>query len=243
MPTMSEIYENFSVQYDELVTREDYEGNLNRFLHEKYDFYNKTIVEYGTGTGRVSALYLEKAAHALCLDRSDHMLLKAKDNLKEYKNKISYELCDNQALPLIKDTVDFVIEGWSFGHTVIDNFNQLEKTVNQLVSNCASILNDDGAMIFIETLGSNVNAPCAPTAELNAFYTELETAHGFKKTILKTDYKFQNYEEAYRVFSFFFGPAMAENIKANKLAIIPEYTGVWIRGKQQKADYVLQDKQ
>lgn len=232
MPTMREIYDSFAVQYDELVTREDYEGNLNRFLHTNFNFTDKRVLEYGTGTGRVSALYLEKVASALCLDRSEHMLLQAKENLKAYEQKIRYELCDNEAIPSEESKFDIVIEGWSFGHTVLDNFTRLEETVGKLVSNCASILNDNGSMIFIETLGSNVQVPRAPTAELNAFYTELENTHGFSKAILKTDYKFPNSEEAYRVFSFFFGYAMAENIKRDKLTIISEYTGVWVRGKK-----------
>ncbi len=52
MPSMQEIYNNYSLQYDELVNHEDYNNNLSNYLLEKFNFSGKTIIELGVGTGR-----------------------------------------------------------------------------------------------------------------------------------------------------------------------------------------------
>lgn len=59
-------------------------------------------------------------------------------------------------------------------------------------------------MIFIETLGSNVDEPVPPGEKLKGFYGLLENSHGFSKTVLRTDYRFTSNEEAQQIFGFFF---------------------------------------
>lgn len=38
MPKMFEIYQNHSMEYDELVNHEDYQNNLRKYLLETIDF-------------------------------------------------------------------------------------------------------------------------------------------------------------------------------------------------------------
>ena len=83
-------------------------------------------------------------------------------------------------------------------------------------------------VIFIETLGTNVDSPNPPGEKLAQFYHAL-TGNGFKEHIIQTDYKFNSYEEAGRIMGGFFGDSMKNDIIQRKLKIIKEYTGIFIK--------------
>ncbi|MBF9017743.1 MULTISPECIES: class I SAM-dependent methyltransferase [unclassified Oceanispirochaeta] len=227
MPTMTEIYQSHSFEYDELVSHEDYQGNIRIFLNSTYNFNNKTVLEFGTGTGRLTELYLNKIKMAYCYDRSQHMLDRASSKFKEKQNKISFSVCDNLEIHNLNRKADAVIEGWSFGHTVVENDNQFEKTVKYLVSSCKEKMNVDGIILFMETLGTNTEIPEAPTQSLGDFYHLLENKYGFKKSILETDYRFETNESAERVMGYFFGDSFRKNMNFIGDGIIKEFTGVW----------------
>ena len=82
-------------------------------------------------------------------------------------------------------------------------------------------------VVFIETMGTNVEKPNPPGEKLSTFYNELVN-NGFNEYIIETDYKFTNYEEAGRIMGGFFGDSMKNNIIQGKLEVIKEYTGIWI---------------
>lgn len=56
MPDHPEIYRSQAEQYDTLVSNEDYQNNLLPALQKLTSFNNKTVVEFGAGTGRVTCL-------------------------------------------------------------------------------------------------------------------------------------------------------------------------------------------
>ena len=210
MPTMTEIYQNNSFEYDELVTHEDYLGNLHKTLHAIFNFNEKSVIELGTGTGRLTQLYIQKVKKAYCYDNSNHMLNKAKINK-------------------IKEKADFVIEGWSFGHAVNDIDCNIFSVTDNLVENCKSLLNKNGKIIIFETLGTNTKTPTAPTKALKSFYSYLEDKHKFKRVVIDTDYRFKTADEAVRVMGFFFGEKMAESLSKLNNNIVKEFTGMWYK--------------
>jgi ubiquinone/menaquinone biosynthesis C-methylase UbiE len=229
MPNMSEIYQHHAAEYDELVNHEDYENNLGRALHTMFDFNDKVVCEYGCGTGRLTKLYIEQAAQAYCYDREPHMLARFQVNLAPHLPKISWGLLDNLAQPALDQKVDFVMEGWSFGHTIMDHQAQMAEVVATLVRNGTAVVKPEGTLIFIETLGSNSAVPQPPTPALADFYTLLETTHGFQRVVVKTDYRFADVASAERVFSFFFGAQMAQGIRERNSPLVEEFTGVWYK--------------
>jgi len=229
MPAFSEIYLLHADSYDELVSHEDYPGNLNVRLASLFDFSGKTFIEPGTGTGRLTGFYIEKAARTLCLDLSSHMLERAARNLERFGDKIVFDICDNLALHTLDHRADFVIEGWSFGHCAAASGTELEAVTDYLVANSLRLLNPGGTAIFIETLGTNVTEPRAPGKVLSDFYGLLENRHGFTREIVSTDYRFTDYGEAARIMGNFFGDAMKSAVEEKKERIIPEFTGIWHR--------------
>lgn len=227
MPSMQKIYNNHSLQYDELVNHEDYKNNLRSYLLEKFDFKGKKVIEFGVGTGRVTKMFAELAHNIFCYDKSLHMLEKAIINLKPYTQKIEYSQCDNNNIEKINMKADIVIEGWSFGHAINENPEKIATLTNKLYSDCARLLNKDGIMIVIETLGTNVKNASAPSKSLEKFYQLLVNSYGFNKKIIRTDYLFESMEEAKRIMSFFFGTNLGNKLNISSEGIVKEFTGIW----------------
>ncbi len=226
---MTEIYQKYAYEYDELVSHEDYQRNLNSVLNKLFDFNDKKAIEFGTGTGRLTKIYIETIKESICFDSSAHMLEKSKVNLKDYLHKISFQIVDNEKINTLSLKADLVMEGWSFGHTIIDNKNKLKETAGKLIEDCNKLLNPNGKIIIIETFGTNVDIPNAPHDALKEFYDLLEKEFHFKKEIVRTDYNFENALEAKRIMGFFFGEDMKEKIGKQDSSIIKEFTGIWYK--------------
>ena len=227
MPSMQEIYNNHSSKYDELVTHEDYKNNLNNYLLENFNFNGKTIIELGVGTGRVTKIFIELAKEVLCYDNSLHMLDKAKFNLNQFKSKIDFIQCNNHNISSINTKADFVIEGWSFGHSIVENQEGIETITEKLYNDCVNLLNKNGVLIIIETLGTNVSKASVKSQPLQKFYQLLVNSYGFHKKIIRTDYSFKSNEEAKRIMSFFFGNKIGDSLNFIEKGVVKEFTGIW----------------
>ncbi len=125
------------------------------------------------------------------------------------------------------EIADFVVEGWSFGHSIAESTQDIDTTAGKLVENCESLCRSGGVIVLIETLGSNSDAPNPPGEKLRRFYEALETKHGFSKTVIATDYKFSSVGEAHRIFTYFFGEETGRSIKEKGSPTVPEFTGIW----------------
>ena len=223
MNEMYEIYKQQNDLYDELVNHEDYESNLYKFINNNFYFSNKSVCELGIGTGRVTKMYINKISKVNLYDLSGHMLEKAKTNLSEYKNKTSFEILNNKDTDKITGTFDFLIEGWSFGHLISDEFDS-NFWITKLIKDCKRIAK---TIIFIETMGTFVDNPNPPTDKLGNFYSELK-GNGYTEHIIRTDYKFDSINQAKYVLGSFFGKAMEDKIQEKNEFIIKEYTGIWV---------------
>jgi len=228
MDQMFEMYSNYPDKYDDLVLHEDYNNSLLTFLENEICWNNKTVCEFGAGTGRVTQLYIKDVNRASIHDSSISMLEKAKIKLSDYNYKIKYGLLNNNDIACIDEKYDIVIEGWSFRHLVVEKYKNNSIIINDLVSASMNIAKE--AVIIIETMGTNVDKPKAPGDVLPVFYSYL-CENGFIENILRTDYRFPSYIDAKRIMGSFFGPEMAKDIEDNRKSIVEEYTGIWILRK------------
>ena len=229
MPDMMEIYKKYAVNYDELVTTEDYQKNLTHFLYENIIWYNKTVYEAGIGTGRVTKMYIDSIQRAYGFDRESHMLETCRQNLCSHLDKLILAEGENTDLKSVPEPVDIFLEGWSFGHTIIEHAQNYPSVFKRIYENLCEIVKNNGKMIFIETLGTNVDTPAAPNGTLEEFYHHIETEYQFTRYTIATDYRFSDYTEAARVMGFFFGEEMSREILKTQRAIIPEFTGIWVK--------------
>jgi ubiquinone/menaquinone biosynthesis C-methylase UbiE len=226
------IYLNNAAEYDELVSREDYEGNLLKALEAIRPLAGLDVVELGAGTGRLTRLLAPFAGSIRAYDASQAMLDIAADRLTTMSTNSpiapwTLAVADNRSLPADSTSADLSIAGWSFGHTVDWSPEDWQTPIGAMVDEMIRVLRPGGTAVILETLGTGVENPAPPTPELAAYYTWLEQARGFQAVWTRTDYQFESVGEAEQLVRFFFGDALADFVVQEKLLVLPECTGLW----------------
>ena len=224
---MYDIYRRHRAEYDRLVNAEDHEGHLPVFLRSIVDWRGKTVLEGGLGTGRVTETSIESVRRVVGCDREAHMLEAARERLARFADKLELRVADNFGLPLLTEKADVFIEGWSWGHAVVDGPGEVEAIAEALFAQVRKNLVPGGLVVLIETLGTNALSPAAPHPRLTEFYQLLQSRFGLRQTALSTDYRFASPAEAADVLGFFFGDPMRQAVRAANSAVVPEWTGVW----------------
>lgn len=224
------IYTNHANDYERLIAREDYQGNIWRALQELAQWSNAQVVEFGAGTGRLTRLLVRKVSKIQAFDAAPAMLAVAENILKHMAERNwSLAEADNRNLPVEDDWANIAIEGWSFAHLhgwYPDTWQtELEASLNEM----QRVLKPDGTAILMETLGTGYEEPTPPNEGLAEFYETLEQKHGFTRVAIRTDYQFESLAEALELSQFFFGDELAQQVKENKWIILPECTGIWWR--------------
>jgi hypothetical protein len=91
------------------------------------------------------------------------------------------------------------------------------------------VLRPGGVAIIFETLGSGADHPAPPTAALAECYALFTREFGFVCTPVSTDYRFASVAEATELTEFFFGMALTGTLQSDGTAIVPEWTGAFVR--------------
>lgn len=90
-----------------------------------------------------------------------------------------------------------------------------------------SPISSKAAVVIIETLGHGVETP----SRQSTFTQRLENVWGFERHWVRTDYRFDSVEDAVAYTHFFFGKAVAQDMKEKQSTLLPECTGIWIKWK------------
>jgi ubiquinone/menaquinone biosynthesis C-methylase UbiE len=229
MPDQFTIYRQHAAEYDQLTAYEDYEHRLYPALAAIRSFDRADVVEWGAGTGRVTALIAPYARSIVACDLNDHMLKVARPKLKHYE-RLAWQtaVADHRHMPLPDHCADVSLAGWTLGYfnakTYGDGWRQ---AIGCTIAQMQRVLQSGGTMIIIETLGTGFTEPKPPTEALATYYHALEEDFGFQSTWLRTDYKFDSLEQAASLISFFFGDEWADEVRRNHWVILPECTGIW----------------
>jgi len=228
MMDYKEIYNTQAHEYDLLVAREDYQGNLWPALCRIRAFDGLDVVELGAGTGRLTCMLAAAARRIWAFDLSRHMLEAARARLtRTGLRNWRLGVADNRRLPLDDRSADLSIAGWSLGHFVGWYPQTWRDEIGAVLAGMKRVLRPGGTLILIETLGTGEERPRPPSEGLAAYYGLLEEAYGFSSTWIRTDYDFQTLDEAVALMRFFFGDPLAERVADEGLTILPECTGIW----------------
>ncbi len=226
MPTEKEVYDAHADQYERLIQREDYPGNILREIENLISLDGLDVADLGAGTGRLTRLLAPKVRTIKAFDASAHMLAEAARSL-EAMGMRNWEtgVADHRQIPLADDSVDLVVSGWSFCYLAVWVGDDWKQALEDGLAEMRRILKPSGMIILFETQGTGVAEP-TPPAHLAGYFAFLAEA-GFGSRALRTDYRFKSLAEAEELSTFFFGEEMGKNVLQNQWQILPEWTGVF----------------
>ncbi len=230
MTNFQHIYTHQADQYDRLVAREDYQGQILAALQRIRPLVGLDVVEFGAGTGRLTRLLAPRVASIQAFDASAAMLQVAGQTLEGAGGaKWTLGVADNRRLPVGDGVADLAVAGWSFGHTVGWYPDTWREEIGQMLAEMRRVLRPGGTAVILETLGTGRETPQPPHAGLAAYYRWLEGDLGFQATWIRTDYEFASLAEADELTRFFFGDELADRVRREGLVRLPECTGIWWR--------------
>ena len=226
MPTEKEVYDAHADQYERLIRREDYQGNILKEIEKLVPLAGLDVVDLGAGTGRLTRLLAPKVRSIKAFDASAHMLDEAARSL-DALGMTNWEtgVADHRQIPLAENSVDLVVSGWSFCYLAVWGAEAWRTALEDGLAETRRILKPGGMIILFETQGTGVTVP-TPPAHLDGYFAFL-TESGFGSRAFRTDYRFESLEEAAELSTFFFGEEMRKNVLLNQWQILPEWTGVF----------------
>ena len=226
MPTHREIYASHALEYEQLVSHEDYEGNILRALEGVVPLQGLEAVDLGTGTGRLAGLLAPHVKSIVALDVSVQMLRSAQALLRGVASGPALvAAAEHRRLPLRRASVDLLVSGWSVSYVATWHPEQWRQNLEDWLREARRVLRKGGWIVLLESLGTGNEAP-ARLPHLADFYDWLSVS-GFGYDWIRTDYRFESPEAADALAGFFFGEEVTRRIKRTTPATLAECTGVW----------------
>lgn len=232
MPTEKEIYQLHADQYERLVRREDYQGNILSAIESRCPLNGLDVVELGAGTGRITRLLSPYVKFIRAFDASEQMLCIAEKSLRKAGfSNWEVGLADHRQVPVPDSCADLVISGWSFCYLAVWGGEEWMSALEAGLKEIERILRPGGKTIIIESLGTGTDVP-HPPEHLGPYFDWLEKASfgdgtGFERDWIRTDYRFESLDEAVELSTFFFGQEMGAKVRENGWQVLPECTGIW----------------
>lgn len=222
-----DIYTAQAAAYHRMIAPEDVDGNLLPAIEKITSLSGKRILDLGTGSGRLPLLFGSQAGQLVGLDLHAAMLVEHQRQRQQRGGQWSLLQGDMRWLPLPDGWADVVIAGWAIGHLVGWYGDRWRSEVQQVLAEMQRLVAPGGALIILETLSTGSLTPKPPTDGLARYYSWLETALGFERQEIRTDYQFRSVNDAVAKTEFFFGPQLAQSIRDQGWFRVPEWTGVW----------------
>src|SRR5581483_8131269 len=160
MPTQEEIYQYHAVEYEALVSREDYQGNILKAIQAITNLENLDVLDLGAGTGRLACLLAPHVRTILALDLSLHMLTIARDKLRRFtRDNWLAAASDHRFLPLAPRAADLVVSGWSVSYVAVWNPLRWREEADAWLAEARRVLRPGGWIILFESLGTGNESP------------------------------------------------------------------------------------
>lgn len=226
-----EIYRNKTDKYHQMISFEDHENNLLSTIESITRLADASIIDLGSGTGRLPILFKPFKPNLVALDISYQMLFEQKTQMIANGDAWDIAQGDIRILPFRDAWADLTTAGWAAGHFCAWYPEKWQEYIDTVVGEMLRVTKDDGTVMIMETLGTGQEIPAPPTKDLARYYQQLEEKWGFNREEVRTDYKFASVEEAKQNTAFFFGEALSKKIEEEQWQILPEWTGVWHRKK------------
>jgi ubiquinone/menaquinone biosynthesis C-methylase UbiE len=227
MPNYAHIYTQQARAYHALITPEDAENAVCQTLQRLIPNPAQRWVDVGTGTGRIPLLNKDLARNMIGVDLHMSMLRENAAQRARVGGQWALAQGDARALPFPTHCAEVVSAAWALGHFVSWFGEARWAELARALTEMHRLTQPGGLIVILETLSTGRLIPAPPTPGLAAYYAWLENHWGFTRATLQTDYVFANVDEAVARTEFFFGSDLAEKIRLNQWARLPEWTGLW----------------
>lgn len=226
MPSEREVYQRHADQYERLILREDYQGNISKEIAKIRNPKNLDVFELGAGTGRLTRDLIRTAKKLRACDASQHMLELARKIINTQTGVAPHLVAaDMRQTPFPDNSADIVIAGWSFCYLAVWVKEKWQEAVEEGFAEAARLLRPEGTFILLESYGTGTETP-DPPPHLQAYLDYLD-ANGFQSSWFRSDYQFASLEEALNLTGFFFGEEMVDKVSKNHWEVLPECTAVF----------------
>ncbi len=228
MPDYQAIYAQRGNEYEALIAREDYQGNIAAAIDEIVKVDGLDALDLGAGTGRLTLLLAPRSKSMRAFDLSAEMLRVCRERLvRSGLSNWQVQVADHRKLPVPDHSADLVTSGWSVSYLAVWNPEHAEQELDRWLTEMQRVLRRDGMIILFESLGTGYEKPFR-LEHVEPAYQWLD-ANGFQSKWIRTDYRFESLEEAEYLVRFFFGDELGYKVRQNNWVILPECTGVWWR--------------
>ncbi len=227
MDHFERIYASQAAEYHRMIAVEDVDRNLLPALERAAMLSNRRILDLGSGTGRLTLLLRPLGAKVVGVDLNLPMLREQERQRDRAGLYWPLTQADIRDLPFPTGWADVITAGWAIGHLRSWFEGDWQAQIGRILREMHRVVRPGGALIIMETLSTGSLTPAPPTPGLAEFYAWLEGEWGFTRETIATDYQFASVDDAVANTEFFFGAEMAEAIRRNGWARLPEWTGVW----------------
>src|SRR5262245_40218412 len=227
MEHYEEVYSSQADAYHQLIAAEDVDGQLLAALERVTRLRGVRLLDLGTGTGRLPLLLADHGAQIVGLDLHHDMLRQNMVQRQQLGGRWQLVQGDIRHLPFPNDWADVVTAGWAIGHMLRWFGDDWQAQIGRALDEMHRVVAPGGSLIVIETLSTGSVTPTPPSEGHAEYYAWREERWGFSRQTIQTDYQFASVDEAVARTEFFFGAAMADRIRAEGWARLPEWTGVW----------------
>jgi len=227
MPTQAEIYRTEGDNYEALIAREDYQGNILKNLLDIVPIGGRVVYDLGAGTGRLACLLAPQVSRIRAFDVSEEMLRVCRQKLTSTGlSNWQVDVADHRNLPVHDKSADVAVSGWSVSYLAVwDSKGTWRLQLETWLAEMKRVLKPGGTIILLESLGTGNETPIK-LEHLKDFYPWLDEV-GFEQKWIRTDYKFESLDEAEYLSRFFFGDELGTKVKQNNWVVLPECTGIW----------------
>lgn len=229
-----EIYQSEGERYEALVSREDYQGNIQRAIAEIVNVDGLDVLDLGAGTGRLTLILAPRVKSICAFDLSAEMLRVCRQRLvTSGLSNWQVSLADHRQLPVDDHSADLVVSGWSVSYLAVWNRGRAQEELDTWLMEMRRVLQEDGTIILFESLGTGNESPMR-LEHVETTYRWLDD-NGFQNKWIRTDYQFKSLDEAIDLAGFFFGADMANKVRERQSILLPECTGVWWKKLDEKS--------
>ncbi|MBN2117543.1 MAG: class I SAM-dependent methyltransferase [Anaerolineales bacterium] len=226
MPDNKTVYAQHGNEYQALIAREDYQGNIPRAIDEIINVDDLDAFDLGAGTGRLTLMLAPRVKSIRAFDASAEMLRVCRERLlASGLSNWQVDVADHRQLPVPDHSADLVVSGWSVSYLAVWDPEQADRELDTWLTEMQRVLRKEGTLILLESLGTGNEEPIR-LEHVEPAYRWLD-ANGFLSKWIRTDYQFESLAEAEYLARFFFGDESGDRVRQNNWIILPECTGVW----------------